>query len=122
MSLNWDASKVKDIDAILDNEGDRYMLDAFIWGSLSTGINEITEKNAEQVAARFAAIEGVDGAWLRSRIIEDDGSERVEDTPITLEDVKRFVGLRTNASPKTKAQFRAYIGRLAADKFQGDKW
>lgn len=71
--------------------------EALIWLTIGVGMNQITEANHEQFAARVIAWELVHGPYLR-----------LNDEPhsLTLADVKRRIGLSTNASKMTLPQFK----------------
>lgn len=94
MALTWDNTAVKDIDSLTDDES--ATIEALIWATMAVGINHITLDNARDFYARVSFWEKIAGAY------RFDPNGPVYLTP---EDVLRFVGLRTNASPKTKAQF-----------------
>lgn len=71
---------------------------ALIWHSLNTGIGKITEENAAEVYARIALVEHLYGPSL---------VDRLQPRPITVEDVRKHIGMVTNASFKdeTRASF-----------------
>ena len=98
MSLNYDLRGVK---ADYKDDDVWPITSALIWGTMSVGLNAITEKNWEQFYIRCHAIETINGAWLLDR----DRKGR----PITAEDVKSHVGLHTNAIIRTKSQFQKDI-------------
>lgn len=98
MSLNWDATRVEGIDNLSEN--DRVTLDALIWASIPVGLTEITEDNAFEFFQRLSFHEKIGGACRNN--VEDD-----KIVPLFFEagDVKRFIGLHTNVTRKTRAQF-----------------
>lgn len=103
MALTWDATAVRDYDQLTDNE--RVTRESLIWATMAIGMGEITDENAMEFYTRLSLLEKVTGA---SRF---DG----EGKPLFFspEDVKRFVGLRTNVFPKwTKAKFKTHIMEL----------
>jgi len=65
--------------------------------TMGTGINTITAENVDEVFARIRLIEKLHGAML----IAPGGGDRF----ITREEIEAHVGLRTNASSLTRAQF-----------------
>jgi hypothetical protein len=104
MSLNWDATKVRDFDKLTDNE--RNTRESLIWATMAIGMGEITEENAQEFYSRLSLLEKVSGA---SRWFYDDDGEHVS-VYFTPEDVKRFIGLTTNVFPKwTQAKFAKHI-------------
>ena len=62
MSLNYDLCGVK---ADYKDDAVWPITSALIWGTMSVGLNAITEKNWEEFYARCHAIETINGAWLR---------------------------------------------------------
>jgi len=101
MPLNWNVKKVKNYEELF-NEGQ--MSEPYSTIAISTinvGINEITEKNYLQFYNRINMLERMHGTYFY-----------YDRTPkyITEEDIKRLIGLHTNASCKTKTQFLKEFG------------
>lgn len=114
MPLNYDYSKVKEStktwepDGTFDDEGNPMghtteVLNSLIWTTMSIGMSEITEKNWKDFYTRMKLL-GSDRSLLRR---DKDGNFTV---PISAQEVKDHIGLMTNASTLTKAEFlkRAY--------------
>lgn len=97
MSLNYDMSKVAEYEEILDKEFT--LCRDFIFYTMSTGINEITEDNYADVFARIKTLETKYGKSLMT----DEG-----DSIYTLDTVRRFIGLWTNASRLTAKEWVKY--------------
>lgn len=93
MPLTYDLSEVKDRD--LSDDG-WALTQALIFATMAVGINEITEANADEFYARVTITDLVGGPWL---LVDNKRSS------ITVEDVQKHVGLRTNASPLTRTKF-----------------
>lgn len=94
MALTFDFSKCADLKRIRDDEWG--LTDALIWATMFVGMPRITEDNAAEFYARLHLIECLNGNL----------SHRAgEPYFITLEDIKRRVGLVTNATPWTRPQF-----------------
>lgn len=91
MALNWDTRNVKDWE-----KKTGALADMMIWLTMFVGINEITEKNSSEFFRRVSFLEKINGAFL---------SYNKKPKPITLEDVRSFIGLSTNASSITWSQF-----------------
>jgi hypothetical protein len=72
--------------------------------SMITGIPEITAKNYKEVALRVAMYEMLHNTAL----------------PLTFEEVKAHIGLRTNVKPKTKSQFNKTISDALREKAQAE--
>lgn len=110
MALSFDFSKVDDYKAVTidpaNEENWHPVADALVWLSMLCGYGEITEKNVHKVTARIMAYQAVAGAYLRYK------GEPVYVTP---EDIRRFIGLRTNASTMTDKQWQTRLGGIAVD-------
>lgn len=111
MSLNFDFSKVPLYEAVTTDPTDptkwHPVADALVWLSLQCGFNEITPKNVNKVIDRIMAYQVVLGAYLHP----DDGGE-IYIMPV---DIRRFVGMRTNATRLTDAQWHRRLGRITDD-------
>lgn len=106
MALHWNMEDVEAFDEI--KEGFEWdITEAIIFGTMTIGINEITEDNADEVFVRLRMAEAVTGApfWGPS---EDGGRKEIS---WSHEMVTRRIGLRTNASPLSKAKFHGMITR-----------
>lgn len=93
MSLNYDLRDVA--EGVLDSMPNG-VTEALIWATIPVGISRITDDNAPEFFDRCEMLADVYGAPLVA-----DGKDR----RLTFEEVKAHVGLKTNASPKTPAQF-----------------
>ena len=113
MSLNFSFKKVNDFEAVTTDPADpnrwHPVADALVWLSLICGYREITLKNVDKVIARIMAYQSVTGAYLSA----NGGAVKVYITP---EDVRRFIGLSTNASVMTDVQWAKHIARIATDQ------
>lgn len=100
MPLTWSTTKVANRNEVDTDPYDEKSWHPVCFGlvmlSMNCGYREITEKNFEEVAQRVAIWQKIFGAYLSK------GSERIY---ITRLDVQRYIGLTTNASTMTKAQF-----------------
>lgn len=94
MSLNFDYTQVEGFDQMDDNE--RVTGDSLVWATMAVGINHITKENAQEFFTRVSAVELLTGSFRQTE---------TGPLPFTPEDVLKFVGLRTNATPLTKAKF-----------------
>lgn len=120
MALNWDASKIKDVDTLhrltAEEEANKdsrtepvsgqewRITESLIWATMAIGMPSITEKNAREFAIRIAAFESAFGPFLYR--INEYGSKR---SLLTFEAIERRIGLYTNASSLTAAQFRKKV-------------
>ena len=127
MPVNFDFSRVHNHEAVTvhPNDPTRWhpVADALVWLSLICGYDSITEKNVEKVIERIMQYQSVKGAILRGG--RDEGaSNSPKEIYIMPTDVKRFIGMETNASPFTDAQWRRKVAdmvyedaaRLAAER------
>ena len=105
MALISDVTKVKNFKKLCYNKDDSMnpVTHALIFGSMATGIGEITEKTVEKVAERFAALELSGVTYLLNK---DEDSCR---NP-TLDEVRAHIGLETNVSRVTDAMFKRQLG------------
>jgi hypothetical protein len=99
MALNYDLTKVA---ADYDDDAVWPITNALIWGTMSVGMNSISEVDWKEFYRRCYMIETIHGSWLNF-----NGKPR----PITPEDVKSHIGLKTNASNLTNAKFKNDIDR-----------
>ena len=70
--------------------------EALIWATLLVGMPQITEKNVSEFAFRLRLYETVEG-----HLVHYPGYAM----PIPFSQVKRHIGLHTNANPLTRAQY-----------------
>lgn len=89
MSLDWNATAVKDVDTLHDDEAQWGITHDLIWATMSIGIREITDTNFIEFYARLKYVYKLIDAELN----------------ITPADVQRRIGLRTNANLETELQF-----------------
>lgn len=103
MSLDFSFTGVKDYEKIChytDSDGVvniSGVTQNLIWLTLFVGLDTITEKNADRFYARVQAWERLSGP-LRIKDGQPLFTER--------EEVLQHVGLKTNAAPYTKAEFK----------------
>jgi hypothetical protein len=88
---------------------------ALIFLTMSVGMGAITEKNWTEFYARVRAEEKLHGARRSQKLVEG----KWVDCPITAQDVKDHIGLSTNASRMTEAQWRkSLLERFVRDAKQ----
>ena len=112
MSLNWDVSRVENMEAVCyhTKEDGKYLNDItekLIWMTMTVGLGEITEKNWKKFYNRVHLDEKLNGA-RRSQIFRDNDDKLIcyPETDIPLErpifikrdEVKAHIGLSTNVS------------------------
>jgi len=88
------------------NDSERWhpVADALVWLSMICGYGSITSKNVETVTKRIMAYQAVTAAYR---------SFHKEPVYITHEDIRRFIGMTTNASTMTDAQWLKRLGAIA---------
>ena len=119
MGLTYDLTKVKDWDTKYPNvvtknykDEDEYSMNPItniiIFGTIITGIRDLTEKTAKEFFTRLKM----------SELASGEGYLRNGDGPrgITYQEVLDHVGLHTNASDITKAKFNNNMSRNLRDK------
>lgn len=119
MALTWSVKDIENQDEVCwrvctedlpmhgMKKGESYLhptTNALIWHSLNTGIGTITEENVAEVWARVRFIEKLYGASL----MDQDGP-----VFLTRDDVRKHVGLKTNASFKVETR-ASFLKRHAA--------
>ena len=116
MALTYDLTAVKDwkenYPNITNADGEERLNDVtnmLIFVSMVTGIREITEANSEEVFTRIRMSEMIHGGYF---LDEETGEYR----HVTLQEVTDHIGLKTNASDISKAQFNGYMNRQMREK------
>lgn len=91
MSLNWDATKAEHWEEL-----DWDKKESLVFATMAVDMGEITEKNYEEFFKRYAMF----------------CSAADQQRYLTLEDVKRGIGLHTNVSTTTPAAFRKRLVKI----------
>lgn len=113
LNFNYAAVANKDVVCTSPSNPDEYhpVFNALVWLSMICGYSNITAKNYGEVHARIAQYEQVCGSLFKSA--NDKGQSR--ELRLTLEDIKLYIGMYTNASPLTDAQWAKKIAQLARE-------
>ena len=113
MALTFDASKIANHEIVTTHpaHADKWhpVTEALVFASMSCGFGSITPENVEKVHLRIALQQLVYGPTLRS------ASEDYRKIYVTREDVELHIGLRTNASPMTDAQFLRRVAQAVPE-------
>ena len=114
MALHWNITNCKD-SASLQTAEEWPITNALIWQTMSVGIRDITEKTIPEFYARLSVWESIVGPMF----YEDDENGKTTERGVTLDDLRKRIGLHTNASSMTRAEWRkniaAYLDRKADD-------
>jgi hypothetical protein len=106
MPLNWNSSKCKPAQ----DKGEEQMRHTLCILTVRIGIFEITQKNAAEVYARVHILEEINGAFHTQAM-----PEGLMQRPYLPSDIKRWIGLNTNASSLTRTQFLKSISNQMDD-------
>lgn len=121
MSLDWNLAEIADADTVCwTTASNPYTgkpevvlhprTETIIWACMSIGLGRITTENALDFYARVSLFERLFGV---SRRVFVDGKHIV--APITLDDIRAHIGLRTNVSNETHAKWSKRIVALYID-------
>lgn len=104
MPLRFETADIKDRDILYSGPNQRIWsdwTDLMAHATITVGINHITEKNYEEFYERYVMFLHAHGVheWLP-----------------TLEIVKKFIGLRTNAATLTPAAFKRSMLEILVDR------
>lgn len=108
MALNWNVGRVTNHETVCykgkgDNRELRDATSAIIFLTMAVGINEITTKNVDEFCWRLEVIKMLDVAKY--------GREDRHASWPSAADIRRHIGLNTNASRMTEAKFMSYHGK-----------
>lgn len=109
MALSYDIREVVE-EAKQDGEPWR-ITEALIWATMAVDMGEITEANAQEFAERLAM-----SAMVHGTILQQEDGDRIVDRPITLEEVRLRIGLKTNVTTTSAAAFKNRLARAMRDK------
>ena len=99
MALQWDITKC-DPPEFVDEHERQGFFNSFIYMPMIVGIPNITESNWTEFYARVHALELLGGGF-RNKVLKS-GLKPIMYTKV---EIKRWVGLETNASPITERKF-----------------
>lgn len=99
MALNWSIERCNDFET-LKSDSEWFKTETLIWSTMIIGMNTITKKNVDEFYNRIKLVEMGSGALARTK----EG-----DYQFTREDITRRIGLATNASSMTLAQFNKHL-------------
>jgi len=101
MALNWDLGNIENFKSVCrnDDESLREETELLIFYTMHLGINSITESNVKKFTLRFRMFEVLHG-MSKWRNVNGERINAISDTLI-----KNHIGLKTNASSLSDAQF-----------------
>jgi hypothetical protein len=108
MSLNWqigDTEAFKDGSWLNEDGTMTVITNAIIWSTLAVDIGTITDQNLVEFAARVALVEKISGPFVRN----GDGT----DHPLTIEELRKHVGLGTNVTTRSFAEWSRLLMKQA---------
>ena len=94
MSLDWNATQINDVETLHADSNQWDITSDLIWATMSIGINKITFENVHEFYARMSFVYLLIGSPMT----------------ITIADIFRRIGLRTNANVETELQFVKRVG------------
>lgn len=104
MALDFEYGSVKDWETVcVDADGNvEAITERIIWGTMMTGLYEVKAENLDEWIIRITMLNKVEPGTLE----------------VNLHDLQQRIGLRTNARPRTPAQFRKTIINTLLDEGQ----
>lgn len=96
--LTYDATEVENFKE--KNEKHPGTLDCFIWAALAIGMNEIKESNVKEWAYRINRMK-----FEGRPLFMTAGKDGLEAIDITEDDVRMWIGLKTNVSQISNSAF-----------------
>lgn len=112
MALNWNIIKCSNHKS-LQTEDEWPITNALIWATMSVGIRDITEENIPEFYARLRVWEDIAGPMLWGK---DEETGKLVERKIEVDDLRKRIGLHTNASSMTRAEWRKNLAAYLDDK------
>ncbi len=115
MPLTWDVNNVKNHKKIMYKKNDdgsyemKKIYETIILSTTIIGLSQITEKNYEKFFNRLRLVETIGGSFFYEK-----KRGKLKPRHIKLEEIKKMVGLKTNASELTRTKF---LQRFDKNKF-----
>ena len=100
--LTWNAEKVENFKE--KNEKHPGFLDCFVWATMAVGLNSIKESNIKEWVYRTNRMK-FEGHPLFIGTVKVGENYEPKELDISEDDVRMWIGLRTNASPLSSAAF-----------------
>ncbi|MCR5266773.1 MAG: hypothetical protein K6E29_09325 [Cyanobacteria bacterium RUI128] len=108
MALTYDFSKVENYKKKTRSKRNKAVAYALPFATMAVGMNDITEKNYKIFYSRLCAFEHLFGPYYYT------AGKTTKPAYITLEEVKMFIGLHTNACRLSASEFERFQGKVEA--------
>lgn len=124
MSLDWNLTEIENHEEVCwidDGHGGHRLspvTETLILMTIPLGMTAITPATVEEYATRIAMIQDVDGGLLLGT--DPETGDRT-DVRVTTADVYAHVGLRTNASSRTRGSFLKTVYDTVKDRVRNEE-
>ena len=124
MSLDWNISECENWEELTTEEEEWPITHALIWATLRVDLGGITEKNVDEFFTRLEMVEAACGPL----VYKWDDEKKYKESLLTYSAVRRRIGLNTNVTNKTQAQFDKRMAAILRDNasrqldYQKEKW
>ena len=117
MPLDFNWSKVENHKEVCWRRPDGQVngvTESLIWATMTVGISEITNKNYEEFHRRLLEYDICSNTYPIT-------TKKIGSRHLTLEEVRKHIGLSTNASEVTRAAWEKRLKQVLADKVESIK-
>ena len=108
MALHWSLEICENADELM-NDNNWGITNALIWTTMVIGMGRISAENADEFFARVDTVQKATGQLCYAV----DEQNEMAPYMITHADIVRRIGLGTNASSMTKAQFFKHVEKIS---------
>lgn len=115
MSLNYDISAVKNWRRKLKSQNGTVLFESLLWTFMIIGVNRITEEAIDEIEERLIRYQRIYGSLITRSTRK---GQRVP-VAITQNDLRKWLGMKTNIRPMPNAEFDRHI-RMLARKYKQD--
>lgn len=114
MSLNYDISQVPNWRRKLKSKNGRVVFETLLFTFHVIGVNRVTGDAVDEIEERLIRYQRVFGPLL-TRIVKNGNKTPVA---ITRNDLRKWIGMKTNISPMSNSAFDRHIRKLAKKHVQ----
>lgn len=111
LDANWTACKDYALFEGDEKDKERRISVAIIFGTMSLGLNAVTEDNIDEWLVRMAFVDAGAGLGYLD-------SETLDRHCVTEDDLRKRIGLKTNATPKARSVFLRLEAKLYEDRLK----